>query len=548
MKYYLKYIALALIWLQLPAKAQVLNKKQSFTKADSLRGSLTPLRTCYDVNYYHLDVQIDIDKRHLKGSNLFKFTATQDFNKLQIDLFENLRIEKVLYADTELPFERQFGAVFIEFPKTIKKGSKEEFTVYYSGYPTVAKNAPWDGGFVFSKDKSGKPWVGVACQGFGASSWWPTKDHQSDEPDSMMISVSVPEGLMNVSNGRLRSAEKLPDGYIKYNWFVSYPINNYSVTVNIADYATFSDKYKGVNGDLSLDYFVLKESLAVARKQFQSNVKPMLSCFEEWFGPYPFYKDGFKMVETPYLGMEHQSAVAYGNGYRNGYKGTDLSGTGLGLSWDYIIIHESGHEWFGNNVTAADIADMWIHEAFTMYSEAIFIECQKGQEAASRYIEGIRKIIGNEAPIIGPYGVNREGSADMYSKGANLIQTLRAVINDDDKFKSILFGLNKDLGLKTIATEDIINYFNKKTGKNLRKIFDQYLRYTGVPTLEIKKQNNLIAYRWNSEVADFDMPIRVKISGSKDWKFLYPTTKWQSIKASGVTADTTNFYIQTKNL
>ncbi|MDF3078666.1 MAG: family metallopeptidase [Sphingobacteriaceae bacterium] len=540
-------LSFLLISFALKVSAQT---EPKFTRADTLRGMLTPLRTCYDINYYHLDVKVNIPDKSISGSNLFRFTAVQDFKTLQIDLFANLNVERILYKGKELAYKRELNAVFVEFPNTIPKGQKDEFVVYYNGKPTVAKRAPWDGGFVFSTDKAGKPWVAVACQGFGASSWWPTKDHQSDEVDSMLISVSVPKGLMDVSNGRLRSTEELPDGYTRFNWFVSYPINNYTATLNIADYAHFSDSFKGENGDLTLDYYVLKENLEKAKAQFNADVKPMLKCFEYWFGPYPFYRDGYKLVETPYLGMEHQSAVAYGNKYLKGYMGRDLSGTGLGMKWDYIIVHESGHEWFGNNITSKDIADMWIHEGFTMYSEGLFVECQEGKEAGTKYIAGVRRAISNDIPIIGPYNVNREGSGDMYYKGANLLQTVRTIIDDDVKFRDMLRGLNKEFGLKTTTTEDVVNFINENSGKNLTKVFDQYLRYASIPNLEMKKNKGQVFYKWAADVAGFDMPLRIKTSTNGEWIWIKPTTQWKSIrtKLNKLIIDTDHFYIDTKTI
>ena len=522
------------------------NKVSTFTRADTLRGKLTPLRTSYDINYYHLDVKVDIGNRFISGSNVFKFTATQDLQRLQFDLFENLAVDKVFYKGKDLPFQREFNAVFIDFPGIIRQGAKEEFTVYYSGKPLVAKRAPWDGGFTFAQDNQGKPWVGVSCQGLGASSWWPTKDHQSDEVDSMMISVSVPDGLMDVSNGRLRSTEKLNNGYTRYDWFVSYPINNYSVTLNIADYVHFGDSYKGENGNLTLDYYVLRENLEKAKKQFGANVKPMLNVFENWFGPYPFYRDGFKLIDAPYLGMEHQSAVAYGNKYLNGYMGTDLSGTGYGLKWDYIIIHEAGHEWFGNNITSKDIADMWIHEGFTMYSEGLYVESLDGKKAGAKYLAGVRKNVRNDSPIIGPYDVNTEGSGDMYYKGANLVHTIRTVVNDDVKWRSILRGLNKEFGLKTTATNEVVDYINKKSGKDLTKIFDQYLRTSSIPELEYKVSGGTVRYRWNSSVANFDMPVRILMGNKNQW--IQPTTAWKTLKLkSAFVPDIDNFFIKVKH-
>ena len=522
-------------------------QNNNFTRADTLRGALSPLRSSYDINYYHLDIKLDIEKKKISGSNLFKFTAVQDLNRLQFDLFENMNIEKVHYQGKEIPFKREFNAVFIDFPERIKKGTKAEFTVFYNGNPTIARNPPWDGGFTFSADQNGKPWVSVSCQGFGASSWWPNKDHQSDEVDSMLISIAVPKGLMNVSNGRLVSIKEQEDNFTQYNWFVSYPINNYNVSLNVADYAHFNDSYQGENGNLTLDYYVLRENLDKAKKQFGENVKPMFGAFENWFGPYPFYRDGYKLIETPYLGMEHQTAVAYGNKYLNGYRGRDLSGTGLGLKWDYIIIHETGHEWFGNNITSKDIADMWIHEGFTMYSEALYVESIEGKAAGAKYIAGIRSNITNNKPIIGIYNVNHEGSGDMYYKGANLIHMTRILLDDDKKWRELLRGMNKEFGLKTTTTEEIVAYINKITGKNLSKIYDQYLRYAQIPVLEHKQEGNQVYYRWQADVENFDMPIRIKRGGKMEW--IKPEKEWKKIKLnSEFSPDILNFYIRLKKI
>ena len=522
-------------------------QNNNFTRADTLRGALSPLRSSYDINYYHLDIKLDIEKKKISGSNLFKFTAVQDLNRLQFDLFENMNIEKVHYQGKEIQFKREFNAVFIDFPERIKKGTKAEFTVFYNGNPTIARNPPWDGGFTFSADQNGKPWVSVSCQGFGASSWWPNKDHQSDEVDSMLISIAVPKGLMNVSNGRLVSIKEKEDNFTQYNWFVSYPINNYNVSLNVADYVHFNDSYQGENGNLTLDYYVLRENLDKAKKQFGENVKPMFGTFENWFGPYPFYRDGYKLIETPYLGMEHQTAVAYGNKYLNGYRGRDLSGTGLGLKWDYIIIHETGHEWFGNNITSKDIADMWIHEGFTMYSEALYVESIEGKAAGAKYIAGIRSNITNNKPIIGIYNVNHEGSGDMYYKGANLIHMTRILLDDDKKWRELLRGMNKEFGLKTTTTEEIVAYINKITGKNLSKIYDQYLRYAQIPVLEHKQEGNQVYYRWQADVENFDMPIRIKRGGKMEW--IKPEKEWKKIKLnSEFSPDILNFYIRLKKI
>jgi aminopeptidase N len=513
---------------QTMVNAQLLQEKQQTSRADSLRGMLTPLRTCYDINYYHLDVKIDIEQRSVSGSNTFSFTAASDFTKLQFDLFANLKVERVVYKGQELPFTREFNAVFVTFPNAITKGSKDEFTVFYSGNPVVANRPPWDGGFIFTKDKAGNPFVSVACQGLGASSWWPNKDHQSDEVDSMMISITSTKDLQEISNGRLRNTVEKPDGYRQHNWFVANPINNYDVSFYIGKYSHWTDAYQGEEGPLTIDYWALQQDSAKAKSHWDADVKPMLKSFENWFGPYPWYTDGYKLVQAPHLGMEHQSAVAYGNQFKKGYLGRDLSGTGWGLKYDFIIVHESGHEWFGNNITAKDIADMWVHEGFTSYSETLFAESLYGKAAGSEYVRGIRKNFQNDMPIIGPYHVNKEGSGDMYYKGANMIHTIRQLVNDDKKFKAMLRGLNKTFYHKTVTTEEIESYISKTTGINLSKVFDQYLRHKDIPTLEYKIDNGKLSYRWLADVKDFDMPVKLMLKNNT-YSLVKPTTSWKSL-------------------
>lgn len=528
--------------------AQLMTNKSLFSRADSLRGTLSPLRSCYDINYYHLDVKVDVDQKFISGSNEFRFTAASDFNKLQFDLFSNLKIEKIVYQGTELPYQREFNAVFITFPKTIKTATKDSFTVFYSGNPVIAKNPPWDGGFIFKKDRSGNPWVSVACQGFGASSWWPNKDHQSDEVDSILISVSVPDELQDISNGRLRSIVKQPQGYTQYNWFVNSPINNYNVSVYIGKYAHWKDTYQGEKGPLTLDYWALKEDSVRAKPHWDADVKPMLKSFEHWFGPYPFYEDGYKLVQAPHLGMEHQSAVAYGNQFKMGYLGKDLSGSGWGLKFDFITIHESGHEWFGNNITTKDVADMWVHEGFTAYSEALFTESEHGKQAAEKYVEGIRNNINNDIPIIGPYNVNKEGSGDMYYKGSNLVHLIRQLINDDEKFRSILRGLNKTFYHQTVTTHQIERYMARESGLKLDKIFDQYLRHRDIPTLQYQIREGKLSYRWIADVENFDMPVKVTLK-SGSFEMIHPSTSWKTIALDKSITDKSfkidpNFYIR----
>lgn len=535
-----------------PVHAQLMKGKHKFTRADSLRGELTPLRSCYDINYYHLDVKVDITNKYISGSNEFQFTATQSFNKLQFDLFSNLKVDKVIYKGTELPFEREFNAVFVSFPKEIIKGTKDSFTVFYSGNPVIAKMPPWDGGFIFKKDKSGNPWVSVACQGFGASSWWPNKEHQSDEVDSMLISISVPKNLQEISNGKLRSIKTQSDGYTQYNWFVDNPINNYNVTLYIGKYAHWTDEFMGEKGKLALDYWSLKEDSTLARPHWDADVKPMLKSFEHWFGPYPFYEDGYKLVQAPHLGMEHQSAVAYGNDFKKGYQGNDLSSSGWGMNFDFITIHESGHEWFGNNITSKDIADMWVHEAFTSYSEALYAESQSGKKASSDYVIGIRKNIKNDRPVIGTYNVNNEGSGDMYYKGSNMVHIIRQLINNDEKFRNILRGLNKTFYHSTVTGKQVEDYIIKHSGLKLDKIFDEYLRTIDIPTLQYHIEKGKLSYRWVAEVKGFDMPVKVTLKPGV-FSFIKPTSDWQTIILSKNVTNSSfkvdpNFYINTKHV
>jgi aminopeptidase N len=545
----MKTLLTFLLFLSLYSSAQIISEKQ-FTRADSLRGGQAPERTAYDINFYHLNLYVDPYKKYISGENLFRFTAIRSFSRLQFDLFENMKIEKVIFKGQELPYYREFNAVFIDFPEVITKDDTEEFTVVYSGYPIVASNAPWDGGFVFSKDSAGAPWVGVAVQGVGASLWWPNKDQQADKVDSMLISVAVPDPLMNVSNGQFKGKQKLGDGYTRYDWFVSYPINPYNVTLNIANYAHLpSEEFIGEGGVLKIDYYVLPENRERAKQHFSENVPAMLNCFEHWFGPYPFYRDGYKLIESAYLGMEHQSAIAYGNRYENGYLGHDNSKSGYGKDWDFIIIHESGHEWFGNSITSKDIADSWIHEGFTTYSEALFVECKHGKEAADAYLIGLRSSIQNKLPIIGTFGVDDRSPTDVYYKGANVLQTVRSVINNDKKWRGILRGLNLKFSLKTITTKDVVDYINEESGINFTSVFNAYLLYPEIPVLEIRQNNGETEYRWNSKEKNFDLPIKVKSSNLSDWQILFPTSYWKKLKNDGkFIVDTKTMYFNVKRL
>lgn len=499
---------------------------QKFTKQDSLRGSITKERVWWDLKKYHLDIKVNPSDSTITGSNTIDYQVVEKYNIMQIDLQEPMQITKVIQDGNSLKFEREGNVYHLYLVANQNQGDKKQVAVFYSGKPKIAVNPPWDGGITWKKDENGKSFIASSCQGLGASVWWPNKDHMYDEAESMMISVNVPKGLMNISNGRLVNTKQLKDNTVTYTWQVTNPINNYGVNINIGDYVSFSEKYKGEKGDLDCQYYVLRNNLVKAKKQFQ-DVPKMLKAFEHWFGPYPFYEDSYKLVEAPYLGMEHQSSVTYGNGYQNGYRGRDLSGTGWGLKFDFIIIHESGHEWFANNITYKDIADMWIHESFTNYSESLFVEYYYGKEAGAAYVRGTRKSIQNDKAIIGQYDVNNEGSGDMYYKGGNMLHTIRQIINDDEKWRQILRSLNSTFYHQTVTTKQIEEYMNKQAGIDLSKVFNQYLRDTRVPTLEYYFKENKLIYRWINCVAGFNMPVQIALDGknqtiqpSNDWKVI----------------------------
>ena len=508
-------------------KAQSLlgNQTTSFTKQDSLRGSITKERSWWDLKQYRLDIKINPLDSTITGSNTIKYQVLREHNVIHLDLQKPLEISKVIQDGVALKYRREGNVFWIDLVASQKEGTIKELTVFYGGKPKVAVNPPWDGGISWKKDKNGKPFIASSCQGLGASVWWPNKDHMYDEVEDMYISVNVPSNLIDVSNGRLLSVKKQKDGTKTYNWYVSNPINNYGVNINIGDYVSFSEKYKGEKGILDCNYYVLRNNLAKAKKQFKE-VPRMLKAFEYWFGPYPFYKDGYKLVEVPYLGMEHQSSVTYGNGFQNGYLGHDLSNTGWGLKFDFIIVHESGHEWFANNITYKDVADMWIHESFTNYSESLFLEYYYGKKAGSEYVIGTRSGIKNDIPIIGTYNVNQEGSVDMYSKGGNMLHTLRQILNDDKKWRRILRGLNSTFYHQTVTTKQIEDYLSEEVGMDLNPFFNQYLRDVKIPKLEYYFKDNQFFYHWTNCVPEFNMPIKVSIDNVEKW--LKPETNWKT--------------------
>ena len=501
------------------------SQQYNFTKQDTLRGSITPERAWWDLVYYHLDISVKPDEKFIEGSNTITYNVLNSSDRLQVDLQSPLKITKVEQNGNLLDFESQGNAHFIKLLDKQKKGTIQSVKVYYEGYPKEAVRAPWDGGLSWKRDSNGKHFVATSCQGIGASIWWPNKDHMYDEVDSMLISVNVPKDLVNVSNGRLKKIDEFEDSKT-YHWYVSNPINNYGVNINIGDYVSFSEVYNGEKGPLDMVYYVLRDNIERARTHFKDAPK-MMDAFEYWFGPYPFYEDSFKIVEVPYLGMEHQSSITYGNKYMKGYLGRDLSRTGWGLKFDYIIIHEAGHEWFANNITYKDIADMWVHESFTTYSENLFLDYHYGNEAASDYVIGTRDGISNSSPMIGPYGVNKRGS-DLYTKGANLLHTLRQIAKDDEIWRMILRGLNSEFYHQTVDTKQIEEFISSKIGFDLTTFFDQYLRDIRIPNLEYSISDGLLTYRWVDVIDNFTMPLEIEVLGENIW--IYPTTKKKSIE------------------
>lgn len=523
---------------------------QPFTHADTLRGSNGPGRDWWDATKYDLHVKFNIEDSTISGWNEIAFKTLKKGNLMQFDLQAPLIVDSIVLNSKQKFYPGkeilQDGYAYFIKPATIQL--LNNVTIYYHGKPQIAKFPPWDGGLIWARDNNNNPWVSIACQGLGASVWYPCKDYQADEPDSAEMHLTVPDSLVAVGNGRLRGKINNNDGTTTYDWAVVSPINNYNIIPYIGKYVHFGEVYKGEAGKLDMDYWVLDYNLEKAKQHFKDAPR-MMKALEYWFGPYPFYKDGYKLVDAPHLGMEHQSAVAYGNGYQNGYRGKDLSGSGWGLKWDFIIVHESGHEWFGNNITTKDLADMWVHESFTNYSETLFTTYYYGKEAGNDYITGVRKNIKNDAPIIPPYGVNKEGSGDMYYKGSNMIHNIRQVINNDKLFREILRGLNKTFYHQTVTSKQVEEYINAKSKINFNKVFDQYLRTAQVPTLEYKQNGYTVQYRYSNCIPGFNMPLKINFKGSR---WIKPTEEWKTLsmypEGDSTFSVDRNFYINTKKV
>ena len=491
-------------------------------RASILRGEYGPSRANNDLLFYHLDIRVDPDQKFISGKNTIRFKMLKDGTRIQLDLYENLKVEKILLGTTELKYEREFNAVFVDFPETLKAGREYTIDFHYSGNPLESGRF---GAVAFRKDPAGQHWITTACEGPGASIWWPNKDQWRDEVEHMLISVTIPNGLTDVSNGRFLGKTDLGDGYSRWDWQVHYPINNYNVSLNIGNYVHFSDRLD----DLPLDFYVTPDNLEKAKTQF-AQAKPMIEAYQKYFGEYPFKKDGYKLIEVPYSGMEHQSAVTYGNRFANGYLERDWTGVGVSLKFDFIIIHESAHEWFGNSVSAADVSDMWIQEGWTTYLEMVYVEHMFGYDDALKYINGYKPKVQNRTPIITQRGVHRSPPGDQYFKGALFINTLRSVVDDDKRWWKLMRDLYQEFKYRNIMTEEMVRFFNEKTGKDLTPIFDQYLRHPGIPTLELTfdQAKQSVSYRWKADEANFAMPVRVGKRGA--WQIVHPTAEWKTMK------------------
>ena len=543
-------IVIATVLLLLFGATSLFAQTENVTRQETLRGSVTPEREWWDVRHYHLKVEFLPETKRLKGSNTISFKTLKAGNKMQIDLQPPLAITTITHGNSTLKFEREGNVYWVMFDRDLPQGVEDTIEIFYEGVPAASKNPPWVGGITWGRDDLGQHFIVTTCQGIGASIWWPNKDHGSDEPDrGMQISVTVPDNLVAVSNGRLKKTDHDVVAKKKtFHWEVVNPINNYGVNVNIGNYINFSEKYQGKGGVLDINYWVLPHQKEAAMRQFKE-VTRMLEAFEHWFGKYPFYEDGYKLVTVSYPGMEHQSSVTYGNWFRNGYLQRDPCACGVGFKFDFIIVHESAHEWFGNNISMKDAADMWIHEGFANYSENLFVEYHFGKKDAEDYVIGTRRSIRNDIPIIGVYGTNRQGSGDMYPKGGNMLHTIRHIINDDAKWLAILRGLNAEFRLQTVTTEQIESYITKNASIDLSKVFDQYLRTTKIPLLKYSINGKSVSFNYGRVVKGFAMPLRVNINGKE--AVITPTETRQTldfpeeIKTFEVNR---NFYIEVEKI
>jgi aminopeptidase N len=546
----IRFAIVALLTLTAAGSASAQGNR-AYTRADTLRGSFNlPQRAWWDVTFYDLHVAINPPDSSISGRNGITYTVVKPAKEMQIDLQVPLVVDSMVQDGKALKYRRDGNAFFVALTAPQKIGSSKSLTVYYHGKPQPAKRPPWDGGYSWGKDSLGATWIVSTDEGLGASVWWPNKDTEADEPDSMRIATTVPDPLVSVGNGRLRSIRNNGNGTTTYEWFSVNPINNYAINVAIGKYEHFTELYQGERGTLTMDFWPLAYHMDAAKKQW-AQARPMMQCMEHWFGPYPWYEDGFKLIEVSNNGMEHQSAVAYGNGFANGYRGRDASGTGYGMKWDFIIVHESAHEWFANNITFKDHADMWVHESFANYAEALYTECLFGKQAGAEYAVGVRRGIRNDRPIEPPdRGVNASGSGDMYPKGGTMLHMIRQIVDNDEQWRGILRGLNKTFWHQTVLGSQIKDYMIKESGKDLSKIFEQYLTTTQIPVFEYAIDGGTLTYRWANVVKGFNMPIKVRLRGEA-YSWVTPSEQWQTVPfalpSPGDFKVDVNFYVETRN-
>jgi aminopeptidase N len=538
MKRYLIIACLLLVFFPL-ANAQLFANIEKM--AEIPPPNTRPEHSWQNLLSYIISVTPDYDNKKITGSNTIEFVALQPGKTLYLHLDGRMRITSIAWNKSTLEFKRDSEGYFVYFPQQIPKDKNESITVYFEGQPREAINAPSDNGWIWARDKKGRPWMSIGCQGSGASIWLPCKEVLYDEPDhGVTFNITVPDSLIAVANGRLQQKRRNKNKTITYTWKVINRINNYNIIPYIGKYVTWSQNFKGENGKLDCHFYALDYNLEKAKRHWQQT-DTMLRVFEHWMGAYPFYLDGYKLVEAPMQGMEHQSAISYGNGFQNGFNGKDLFGTGWGLKWDFILVHESGHEWFGNNITTNNHGDTWIHEGFTKYSETLYTDFVFGTQAGNEYAIGTWKRIKNDQPVVGT------NTTDKYYKGSAMLHMIRQ-ITGDSAFRNWLRSLNRDFHQQTINTGQVLQHLNEAMHQDYTALFNQYLKTIQVPVLEYAFQNNTLKYRWIECVQNFDMPVKVSIDEGASM-FIYPTTQWKELSlqnsAQSLKADN-NFYVRVK--
>jgi len=518
------------------------------TPNNLLMGYLNENRSSYRVSFYDINIDFNLEKKSINGFVTIKAESLNDLRKLQIDLAKNLKISRISYKDVDLNFSREYDAVLIDFPDYIKKGDIFEFTVFYNGIPQGADNPPWAGGFTWSKDKEERDWIAVSCEGEGARIWWPNKDHITAEGDSVRMAYTVPSNVVAVGNGKLRSV-KSKNNKSTYEWFVNNPINNYNISVQIGNYVAVQDTLIKENEVHYINHYVLDYNEELAANYFIQS-KEVIRFYEKYFGDYQWYEDGYKLIEVPYLGMEHQSAVTYGNGFSlyNGVRSKSWPMYGV---IDPLIIHETGHEWFGNSVTASDPTHIWIHEGMQVYSESLYFEDKfDSYDVGVHYLNSIKNRIVNEIPIVGNENENHWAlNGDTYMKGAWIMHTLRSVINDDAVWFEILKEFMIENAKGFANTKDFFDKVYEKTSLDLWYFAEQYFYTPNQPQLEYYQTNSEFFYRWSNVNDNFIMPIDLLVNG-KTIRAL-PSQEFQSIKItkhSQVEVMDWKFYVEPKKI